>query len=218
LNLVLRAILAFGLTATYLGLAVLGWGSVDGFFAHPAFVALTVVSFLLAGAASLAGGSLSAGLREDRENRWVIPVLILLGLLSAYLPAYTDRIDVWTFDGETVRWLGVLLAAIGGALRLWPVFILGLRFSGLVAIQPGHALVTTGLYGVVRHPSYLGLLVGSLGWALVFRSIVGLLLLILTIPVILARIRAEEALLKTEFGAGYEAYRRRTSRLIPGFY
>jgi hypothetical protein len=54
--------------------------------------------------------------------------------------------------------------------------VLGHRFSGLVAIQPGHALVTTGLYGVVRHPSYLGLLVNSLGWALAFRSGVGVLL------------------------------------------
>ena len=31
--------------------------------------------------------------------------------------------------------------------------------SGLVAIQPGHALVTSGIYGVIRHPSYLGLVV-----------------------------------------------------------
>jgi len=43
------------------------------------------------------------------------------------------------------------------ALRLWPVFILGRRFSGLVAIQPGHTLVTNGIYGVVRNPSYLGM-------------------------------------------------------------
>ena len=56
-------------------------------------------------------------------------------------------------------------------MRIWPVFVLGHRFSGLVAIQPGHKLVTSGVYGVIRHPSYLGLLVNSLGWALAFRSI-----------------------------------------------
>jgi hypothetical protein len=48
--------------------------------------------------------------------------------------------------------------------------VLGHRFSGLVAIQPGHALVTSGIYGVIRHPSYLGLLVSSLGWARMARS------------------------------------------------
>jgi protein-S-isoprenylcysteine O-methyltransferase Ste14 len=42
--------------------------------------------------------------------------------------------------------------------------------GGLVAIQPGHKLLTSGVYGVIRHPSYLGLLVNSLGWALAFRS------------------------------------------------
>jgi protein-S-isoprenylcysteine O-methyltransferase Ste14 len=76
------------------------------------------------------------------------------GLLGAYLPAYTDRKEFWILDGDALRWLDVVLFAAGGALRVWPVFVLGRRFSGLVAIQPGHTLVTTGLYGVVRHPSY----------------------------------------------------------------
>ena len=66
--------------------------------------------------------------------------------------------------------------AAGGALRIWPVFVLGRRFSGLVAIQPGHTLVTSGVYGFIRHPSYLGLLVNALGWGLAFRSGVGVLL------------------------------------------
>ena len=94
----------------------------------------------------------------------------------------------------------------------------GARFSGLVAIQPGHTLVTTGPYGVIRHPSYLGLLINALGWALAFRSGVGVLLTALIIPPLLARMRAEEALLRTQFGSEYDAYCTRTSRLIPGLY
>jgi protein-S-isoprenylcysteine O-methyltransferase Ste14 len=62
-------------------------------------------------------------------------------------------------DGDVIRWLGVLLFALGGALRLWPVFVLGQRFSGPVEIQPGHTLALSGVYEVIRHPSYLGLLV-----------------------------------------------------------
>ena len=104
------------------------------------------------------------------------------------------------------------------ALRLWPVFVLGRRFSGLVAIQPGHELVTSGVYRVIRHPSYLGLLVNPLGWALTFRSGVGVLPTAFLIPPLLARIHAEERLLKTQFGGDYDAYRSRTSRLIPGIY
>jgi protein-S-isoprenylcysteine O-methyltransferase Ste14 len=207
-----------GTTAAYLGLAVLGWGGFAAFFSHPALTALAIALFALSGAALFAGGNLSSGEREDRSNRWVLVAFGLIGLLDGYLPAYTDRRELWTLDGDTVRWLGVILFAAGGALRLWPVFVLGRRFSGLVAIQPGHTLVTSGIYSVIRHPSYLGLLVNSLGWGLAFRSGVGVLLTALTIPPLLARIHAEERLLRTQFGSEYDAYRARTSRLIPGLY
>ena len=205
-------------TVAYLGIAVLGWGGFAAFFSHPALIALAIVFFALSGAALFAGGNLSPGEREDRGNRWVIGALGLIGLLAAYLPAYTDRKEFWTLDGDAIRWLGVALFAAGGALRIWPVFVLGRRFSGLVAIQTGHTLVTSGVYGVIRHPSYLGLFVNSVGWGLAFRSVAGVLLAALTIPPLLARIRAEETLLRAQFGAEYDAYRARTSRLIPWLF
>ena len=88
----------------------------------------------------------------------------------------------------------------------------GLRAS------PGQRLVTSGVYGVIRHPSYLGLLISSLGWGLAFRSGIGVLLAALLVPPLLARITAEEKLLQSQFGVEYDAYRARTSRLIPGIY
>jgi protein-S-isoprenylcysteine O-methyltransferase Ste14 len=205
-------------TAAYLGLAILGWGGWTAFFSHPARVALAVMLAVMAGVSLFARGNLSPGVREDRGNRWVLVAFTLIGLLDAYLLAYTDRTEVWTIDGDPVRWLGVGLFAAGGALRIWPVFVLGRRFSGLVAIQPGHTLVTSGVYGVIRHPSYLGLLVNALGWGLAFRAGVGVLLTALLIPPLLARMRAEERLLRTQFGAAYESYCARTARLIPGLY
>jgi protein-S-isoprenylcysteine O-methyltransferase Ste14 len=205
-------------SAGYVGLAILGRGGFAAFFAQPALIALGVAFVALAGAALCAGGNLSPGVREDRANRWVIVAFALIGALSAWLPALTDRREFWTIDGDAVRWLGVALFAAGGALRLWPVFVLGDRFSGLVAIQPGHTLVTDGIYARIRHPSYLGLLVNALGWALAFRSTVGLLLAALLVPPLLARMRSEENLLRTQFGAAYDAYRARTSRLLPGLY
>jgi protein-S-isoprenylcysteine O-methyltransferase Ste14 len=205
-------------TSAYLGLAILGAGGFAAFFSHKALPALAVAFFALAGVAVFAGGNLSPGVREDRSNRWVIAALALIGLLAAFLPAYTDRMGFWTIGGDSLRWAGVLLFSVGGALRLWPVFVLGHRFSGLVAIQPGHTLVTTGIYRFIRHPSYLGLLVSSFGWGLAFRSGVGVLLAALMIPPLIARIGAEERLLREAFGAAYEAYCARTSRLIPGLY
>jgi protein-S-isoprenylcysteine O-methyltransferase Ste14 len=205
-------------SAAYVGLAILGSGGFAAFFSHPPLVALAMVTLLIAVAAFFAGGSLSPGVREDRSNRWVIAALGVIGLLNAYLPAYTDREEFWTIDGDAVRWIGVALFAAGGALRLWPVYVLGHRFSGLVAIQPDHELVTDGIYSIIRHPSYLGLIVNSLGWALAFRSGVGVLLTALTVVPILARIVAEERLLRAQFGDEYEAFCARTSRLIPGVW
>jgi protein-S-isoprenylcysteine O-methyltransferase Ste14 len=110
----------------------------------------------------------------------------------AYLPAYADRIDFCTIDGEMTRWIGVFLFAIGGTLGLWPVLVLGNRSSGLVTIQPAHRLVTPGIYSIARHPSYLGLVVSSLGWELAFRSGVGVMVTVLLIAPAVARMRAEE--------------------------
>jgi protein-S-isoprenylcysteine O-methyltransferase Ste14 len=164
------AIITLVATLGYLGPAVLGFGGFAAFFSHPPLTALVIATLVLSGAAVFSGGNLSPGEREDRANRWVLIAFGLIGLLSAYLPAYTDRKEFWTIDGDSIRWLGVVLFAAGGTLRIWPVFVLGRRFSGLVAIQPGHTLVTTGVYGVIRHPSYLGLLVSSLGPSLFVRA------------------------------------------------
>ena len=177
----------------YFGLAIVGAGGFGRFFSHPSLIVVTVALLGMWAISPFTQGNVSPGVREDRSNRWVLIPFTVIGLLLAYLPAYTDRREFWTFDGDAIRWVGVALFIVGGALRMWPVFVLGRRFSGLVAIQPGHALVTTGIYGVIRHPSYLGLLVRFGGWSLAFRSGVGLLLTALLIPPLLARIRAEES-------------------------
>src|SRR5260221_5946747 len=205
-------------TAAYLALAVIGWGGKAAFFAHPARIALTVVIFALAVASGFVGGNLSSGTREDRGNRWVLAAFAVIGVLNAWLPAYAERHEFWTFGDDSVRWLGVVLFAAGGVIRLWPVYVLGNRFSRLVAIQEGHTLVTEGIYRVIRNPSYLGLMLNSLGWALAFRSGVGLLLTAVMLVPLVARIQSEERLLQSQFGAEYDAYRARTWRLVPGLY
>jgi len=212
------AFFAIASTLAYLGLAVWGLGGFSAFFSHAPLVVIVLATLVMTIASLFTEVNLSSGEREDRANRWVLPAFGVIGLLSGYLPAYTDRIDFWTLGGEGVRWLGALLFIIGGTLRLWPVFVLGKRFSGLVAIQPGHMLVTDGIYRTLRNPSYLGLMITAVGWALAFRSGVGLLLAAVTLIPLIARIHSEEALLRTQFGSEYEAYCARSWRLIPGVY
>lgn len=205
-------------TLAYIALPILGEGSVEPFLTRPPLIALMAAFGVMTVVSLFAGGNVSSGVREDRSNRWVLVAFGVLGLLGGYVPALTDRKDFWTVGGDLTRWIGVALFAVGGVLRLWPVFVLGDRFSGLVAIQPGHRLVTTGIYGVIRHPSYLGLLLNSFGWALAFRSGVGILLAAFQWVPLRARINSEEKLLASQFGEEYVAYRARTWRVIPGLY
>ncbi len=200
------------------GLAIAAWGGWGAFFAHPALRALAWVTVGLASLAVPSGGGISTGEKEDRSNRWVLAAFSAIALMMAYFSAYTDRVGFWTLDGDAMRWVGVGLCAAGGVLRILPVYVLRNRFSGLVAIQAGHRLETQGIYRTIRNPSYLGLLISSLGWVLAFRSVVGVILTAALLVPLEARIRAEERLLREHFGAEYDTYCARTWRLLPGIY
>jgi len=93
----------------YTGLAILGWGGFRPFFSHPALIALVLVLVALLVVSFFAGGNLSSGVREAQGNRWVIAVFAVIGFLNAYLPAYTGRKELWTLDGDPIRWLGVAI-------------------------------------------------------------------------------------------------------------
>ena len=126
------------------------------FFSHPARIALAIVTFVLAAVALFSGGTLSPGVREDRANRWVLVAFLALGLLAGYpagLHGSDGTLDARRGHGAVARRRALRCRRV---LRIWPVFVLGRRFSGLVAIQPGHTLVTTGIYRVIRHPVIWG--------------------------------------------------------------
>lgn len=206
-------------TLVYLGITIGAYGDVSQFFQHPARLGMVVGTVLMAISALFTRSSgLSSGEREDRSNRWVLPAFLLLSLLFAWLPPYLDGRDLWTLRPPIVPYIGLILYLLGGILRLAPVFALGWRFSGLVAIQQGHRLKTDGLYRFIRHPSYLGLVVSCAGIVLIFRCWIGLFIVAGFLAILLARIKAEEALLASTFGEEYEGYRRRTWRLVPWLY
>lgn len=213
------ALALFG-NLVFLGGTVWSYGDAQRFFQHPARVGMVVATVLLTIAALFSGSSgMSSGLREDRHNRWIIAPLLFLSVVLAWLPPYLDgRRDLWTLDRSIVPYVGLTLYVFGGVLRIAPVFALGWRFSGLVAIQEGHCLKTDGLYRLIRHPSYAGLLVGCAGFVLIFRCWLGLFVVGGMWFVLIARINAEEALLADTFGEEYADYCRRTWRLVPWLY
>ncbi|PUZ26599.1 Protein-S-isoprenylcysteine O-methyltransferase Ste14 [Chitinophaga costaii] len=115
--------------------------------------------------------------------------------------------------------IGLLLAISGLLLRWIAIYQLGSLFTVDVAITEHHALKTDGLYSVVRHPSYTGLLMIMTGLALTMSNWICLLLIVIPFLLLLGyRIQVEEAILKTAFPDAYTAYQRRTKRLLPGIY
>jgi hypothetical protein len=80
---------------------------------------------VISAAAMFTSGNLSSGRREDISNRWILLPFPVLGFVLAWPPAYTDRRDIGTIDGDTVRHLGLALFVVGSVLRVTPVFVPG---------------------------------------------------------------------------------------------
>ena len=116
-----------------------------------------------------------------------------------------------------LRTAGLIVIVCGLAIRWTAVFSLGKAFSANVTIRESQTINTSGLYGLVRHPSYLGLLLVFLAVGLHSRHWLACgFAVIPTTAALLYRIHVEEEALHLAFGDEYEAYSKRTKRLIPG--
>jgi protein-S-isoprenylcysteine O-methyltransferase Ste14 len=79
-------------------------------------------------------------------------------------------------------------------------------------------LMTTGPFGIVRHPRYAGLLMAKLGVGLIFASVFAWVSVLASIILVRRRIRLEEDHLTDIFGTSYDTYAQTTDRLFPGLY
>jgi protein-S-isoprenylcysteine O-methyltransferase Ste14 len=124
------------------------------------------------------------------------------------------------WDGAA-RVVGALagLALIIFGVGLVTAGILGLRrqLTAYPRPVPGGRLIEHGVFGLVRHPMYGGLVIAALGWSLVMASPMALAGAFVLGVFFDLKSRREETWLVEQF-AGYAAYRRRTRRLIPWLY
>jgi protein-S-isoprenylcysteine O-methyltransferase Ste14 len=146
------------------------------------------------------------------------------GGLAALVPYFfwVPYVVIWLRPGpevatpEALRWLGVLLSVVGIAFSLWAMVTLGRHYDLVLEVHQGHELVRRGPYGLVRHPLYTGL---GLHFAGVCLATGNLLLiagtLLVTYPAFYLRARAEEGLLRAQFGTQYEQYAREVPMLVP---
>jgi protein-S-isoprenylcysteine O-methyltransferase Ste14 len=198
---------------------VMGWGSWDGFFAHPARVGVVVLHLVMIPVMTLCTSGRSKGAKHAPDWEPFFPLLVMHSLFTAFVMPYMDARGLWVLPGADVtRWAGFAFLTAGVALRLGPMIELGERFVSVVAVREGHRLHTTGFYAAVRHPSYLGILLMDLGFAGVFRSVVALALMPLVFWMFKRRMDVEEGFLMEQFAGEYRDYMARTRRLLPGIY
>ena len=109
----------------------------------------------------------------------------------------------------------MILAIVSVWLAISAIKELGKQWSLQARLIEGHKLVTTGVYRIVRHPIYTGLLLALYATALDHGTIFALVgVLVLTIA-FYVKARLEERFLSAELGPGYGQYERRVPMLVP---
>ena len=155
---------------------------------------------------------------QDRGSLVVLWLVIFAAMFggswagAAYQPAKFHA-------GHWLAYLCLGLLAAGLAIRWTAIYTLGKAFSANVAIHATQKLNQSGLFRVMRHPSYTGMMLIFLAMGLATTNWLGLgIIVVLPAAALLYRIHVEEAALTGAFGAEYVAYSRRTKRLIPGVF
>ena len=161
----------------------------------------------------------SGKIKNERDRRSLLILWVVIALCMCAGP-WSAAYGVWRLgDYQTIEVVGITVWAIGFIIRWIAIYQLGKMFTVNVVISDTHTLKTSGLYKIVRHPSYLGLILIIAGLGICLNSLLSLLIVL--IPSFLAlnyRITIEEKALIEEFDSQYEDYKKRVSRLIPGIY
>ena len=141
--------------------------------------------------------------------------MVLQGVLLLAVAAAGMLGPVWSGMARAVAAaIGVAGIAGGLVLALRGIRDLGSALTPLPHPLPGADLVVTGVYGLVRHPIYGGLVIAALGWSLLTASPAAAVLALVLWGFFELKSRREEVWLESQF-VGYAAYKARTRRLIP---
>lgn len=157
--------------------------------------------------------------REKSVDRLITLVVVVIAynlLFAQWLRIGPLRLRFLPEDPR-IAWAGIAVTCLGVAVALWARHSLGEYWSARVTLKEGHQLISTGPYGFVRHPIYTGMLLGSVGTALVVGEWRGVLAVVMLLAAHSRKAMREESMLTAEFGEEYTAYRQKTGFLFPRF-
>ena len=139
--------------------------------------------------------SFSRGGVEYGQGHYPFMVLLHTGLLVGCVveAIVADRPFI-----PALGWTMLAVVVLAQGLRWWCISVLGHQWNTRVIVVPGLPLVAAGPYKWLRHPNYVAVVAEGIALPLVHTAwITATLFLLLNIPLLAVRIRAEEAALDT---------------------
>lgn len=154
---------------------------------------------------------------ETRPAQRIIISAIVLSVFATLVVSALDHRFGWSQVPVWVIVLGNVLVFAGLSLAQL-VVVQNSYAAATIVVEDDQPLITTGLYGIVRHPMYSGALIMMAGTPLALGSLWGLLTAAAALPALAARIADEESMLVDEL-TGYREYTTRVRhRLVPGLW
>ena len=171
--------------------------------------------------------TLIRSLPEEKRASKIFDILILTMLLldpffliGAYLEntmLISQILPFW--DNIIISYIGFILYFTGALLILVARVQLGRFGTAELSTEQDHQLFTEGVYKYIRNPMYSGGLIATIGFCLIFRCIITLIIVFTyTFLVYRMRLLEEERILLEKFGKQFEDYKRKTKKLIPFLY
>lgn len=152
--------------------------------------------------------------------RWVIRAIII-GLVIVFLFLRDSGLSVPFLEVSLIPHsvllsvASVILVIIGLGIAILARRILAGNWSNVVDVKVNHELITTGIYGYVRHPIYTGVLLMGLGTVMAIGTMYMFLIFLVMVSFFWFKAKQEEELLTKHFPKEYPAYKDRTKALIP---
>jgi protein-S-isoprenylcysteine O-methyltransferase Ste14 len=150
---------------------------------------------------------------NSRGEMWVVVQFVLL--FAILLAPFIVRGETWI---HPVGWIpGVIIGGIGAVFVLVSATNLGSSLTAFPRPVEHGKLTQHGIYGIVRHPMYCGVLLLSLGFSLFVLNPVSLILTAV-LALFFDRKAAREEIWLAEKYPDYPAYKQRVKKLIPFVY
>ncbi|OSC40336.1 methyltransferase family protein [Mycobacterium decipiens] len=154
---------------------------------------------------------------ETRPAQKIVVSCLYLCLTAWLVVCALDHRFGWSNVPTAVVLVGIVLVAVGLCITMLVVQQNSFAAAN-ITVAADQPLVSTGLYGFVRHPMYFGALMMMIGMPLALDSYWGLLFIIPSVIILVVRILDEEKALQQEL-AGYREYTQKVHhRLVPGIW